>query len=460
LPGVRTRGALRSGGATGRLGDFFTLCRIYRRHADRDSLVAFQNRRLQALVAHACARVPHYRELFTRHGVGPDDIRTVADLRRLPVTSRHDLQQDAARVVAQGTEPSSLITRTTSGSSGVPLAIRRTWIETRLLQAVRARAMHEQGMRLTDRIASVARVAPPHQNDPQRQVRLLRALGMYRHRVVDCLATPREILDTLAAYRADIVGGFGGVVARIAEQATDDDRRRIRPRLVIVGGDTLTPLMRRHIAEAFGAPVLELYTSVECTVLASECRETGDLHLADDGVIVEVMNGEEPAREGERGEVVVTNLHAFAMPFIRYRLGDIVTKGSESCRCGKPYGTIRAVQGRMNDYFILPDGRAVHPFEIVYSLIAETVGWMRAYRLIQERTDLVALLTVPRVAPSAADLENVRRLASGVLGSGVRFEIRLVNDLELERTGKFRVSRSMVHSAYDAMAWNQEAGRG
>jgi phenylacetate-CoA ligase len=438
--------------------DLASLYGIYRRRrAGCDTLVAFQNRRLRELVAHAYARVPHYRELFDRHGLRPGDIRSVRDLGSIPITSRLDLQTDADRVVARGIDPATLITRRTSGSSGQPLFIKRTWRETRLLQAIRARAMHEQGVRVTDRIASVVMVKAPFANDPRFHARLLRALGLYRHHVVDCLAPAPQILRQLAALQADIVGGFGAAVAHAAELAADDDRRRIRPRLVILGGDTVTPLMRRHIEEAFGAPVLELYTAVECLLLASECRTTGDLHLAEDGAIVEVLDNGRPVGEGERGEVVLTNLHAFAMPFIRYRLGDLVTKGPATCGCGKPCGTIRAVQGRMNDYFPLPGGRVIHPYELVFGLLAHAAGWLKTYRLVQERIDSIVLLAVPRVAPTAADLENARRGVTDVVGPDVTFEIRFVSELELERTGKFRVSRSMVQSAYDGLAWNQAA---
>ena len=82
--------------------------------------------------------------------------------------------------------------------------------------------------------------------------------------------------------------------------------------------------MRRHITETFAAPVFNLYASNEFNVIAWECQETGELHTCDDGVIIEVLKDGRPAAAGERGEVVGTNLHSFAMPLIRFRLGDII----------------------------------------------------------------------------------------------------------------------------------------
>ncbi len=95
-----------------------------------------------------------------------------------------------------------------------------------------------------------------------------------------------------------------------------------------------------------------------------------------------------PAAPGERGEVVLTALHSFAMPFIRFRLGDIVTKGDSHCACGQPFATIRSVQGRMFDYFPLPDGRLVHPYEIIAILSEQLHGFANISSLRNGRTSL------------------------------------------------------------------------
>jgi phenylacetate-CoA ligase len=81
--------------------------------------------------------------------------------------------------------------------------------------------------------------------------------------------------------------------------------------------------------------------------MAWECRHSGDLHTCDDGVLVEVLVDGRPAEPGERGEVVVTNLHAYAMPFIRYRIGDVATRAAP-CRCGAPFATIGEIRSSLS----------------------------------------------------------------------------------------------------------------
>lgn len=431
--------------------------RSMRRHpyVARDEILAFQNERLRRLIAHAYHKVPYYRRLFDLNGINPVDIRTVADLAAIPITSKKDLQGlPAQELVACGMDPGDLILHRTSGSSGEPFTIRRTWFEERLLSAFQIRSLHSFGLSMTDKRAHIGLVRPRQASDKQLPMRILQGAGFYRTTRIDCRQTQEEIVLALRRCRPDVFTGFAGVLARLAQCVGDDDRRAIRPNFVVSGGEVLTPLMRRQVTEAFQAPIFDTFGAHEFKLIGWQCRETGEFHTCDDSVILEVLRDGRPATEGERGEVVGTNLHSFAMPFIRYRLGDVVTKGSESCSCGQPFSTIKTIQGRMLDYFLLPHGRVIHPYEIVMTLLSEA-PWLQQYRLIQEREDRILLQIVPFTTPSSEKLTLLTDRVTKALGSDVNFEIALVPEIPLEPSGKFRVSRSLVNSGYDGIDWDQ-----
>jgi phenylacetate-CoA ligase len=423
--------------------------------AAREDVVSFQADRLRRIVAHAYERVRYYRTLFDRSGVEPRHIQSVADLQRVPISSREDIQRlPVADIVARGLDPARLLVHRTSGSSGTPLTIRRTWLEERLLAAFRLRAAHHFGMRPTDRRVQIVSVPPPDPADGQLPLRLLQASGIYRIRQIDCLLEPQDIIRSLRADPPDVVMGLPGVLTRVALGLDDDDRRLVRPRLVSTGGEVLTPLMRRQISAGFRTPVFETYGSHEFNVLAWECKDSGEYHVSDDSIVLEVLNGDRPAAVGERGEVVATSLYSWAMPFIRYRLGDVVTRGADVCVCGQPFSTISAIQGRMIDYFRLPDGRQVHPYEIV-SLVVRGAPWIQQYRLIQHQEDRVRLEAVASQPPSSDDLTRLQERVGDLLGPRVEFAITLVPQISLEPNGKFRVSRSFVNSRYDDIDWDR-----
>jgi phenylacetate-CoA ligase len=428
-----------------------------RRHprATRDEILAFQNQQLRKLVAHAYQNVVYYRRLFDRVGVKPQDIRSVADLSILPVTSKQDLQGlPAEEVLARGVDPERLIVHRTGGSSGEPFIVRRTWIEERLLNTLRRRALHYWGMRMRDKRVSIWLTREPHPRDNRVLDRITQAAGLYRWAQVSCLLPPEDIVRALQRLQPNVVSGYAAVLARISEVVGEADGRPIRPRFIISGSEVLTPRMRWQISEAFAAPLFEVYNCHEFHYIGWECKKSGEYHVCDDGVILEVLENGRQVETGERGEVIGTALHSFAMPLIRYRLGDIVTKGVQSCPCGEPFSTIRAVQGRMLDYFALPGGRVMHPYEVLIVLRAKAFMWIRRYQVVQERENRVVLRAVPSVPPSPEQIATVHESLAALLGPGVDLRIDLVSDLEPDVSGKFRIYRSLVKSAYDNIDWN------
>ena len=150
---------------------------------DRERLQRFRDRQLRSLIRHVWRNVPYYRALLDRAGISPSDIQSEADLAAIPVTRKEDLLPLAMdQVVAAGYPPDRQIRRRSSGTTGAPFTIRRTWFEERLLQAFRWRALLASGLRPKDTIGAIARVRDLHPNDSQIILRTLNALGYCRTR--------------------------------------------------------------------------------------------------------------------------------------------------------------------------------------------------------------------------------------------------------------------------------------
>jgi phenylacetate-CoA ligase len=417
------------------------------RHAalSRDAVLAAQRAQLRRLVRHAYDAVPFYRERLDRSGLRPEAVAGPADLARLPVVTKRELRgADPRALVARGLDPARLVVHRTSGWSGEPVVIRRTWLEERLYGAARRRAMREFGLRPGDQRAAIGLVGRGDPNDRQWPQRLVRALGLFRRTRLDTLLPPAALAAALTRLAPDVVTGYPGVLAQVARALPLPDGSRPRPRLVITGGEVLTPPDRAGIARGFLAPVFELYGSHECPLIAWQCGRGHGLHVWDPGVVLEVLADGRPARPGERGEVVVTPLHSLAMPFLRYALGDVVLVGESPCPCGAPFSTLAGVQGRMLDYFPLPDGRLLHPYELVVPVLDAAGGWLGQYRLLQEATDRVRLTVVPARPPSSDEVTRLEAALAARLGPRVAVQVALVPEIRLEPSGKFRVSRSLV----------------
>jgi phenylacetate-coenzyme A ligase PaaK-like adenylate-forming protein len=335
-------------------------------------------------------------------------------------------------------KPDRLIVRRTSGSTGEPLRILRTWMEEQLLGLFRLRASLDFGLRVHDRVASVVRVRPRHPRDRRPLGWALQASGLCRQLEIECLQRPEVIARALHAFRPDMLGGFTGVLARVAQVFADDESLRCRPRCVVTGAEVSTPEVRSGIAEALRAPVFDTYASHEFRLIAWQCKHTGEYHTCDDSVIVEALVDGRPAEPGERGRVVVTALHSWAMPFIRYALDDVITRGSERCACGSAFGTIQRIEGRDLDYFALPGGELLHPYQLVPPLLDVGAAWIRQFQMAQEDGHSLTLRLIPKGTIGAEKLDQVRAALRPILGAA-ELRIRLVDELHPEPTGKFRL---------------------
>jgi phenylacetate-CoA ligase len=417
---------------------------------DRAQLQAFQDAKLRRLLSYAYENVPYYKKLFDRHRLHPRHVRGAVDLDLIPITTKDDLRElPPSAIVARGLDPAALIRIQTNGSTGEPFIVRRTRLEQGFHAMFRQRAYEAFGLGLRGRIAALTYPRPLDPKDTKVVGRWLSAMGVHPTLRIDGLQDPESIAEQLEAFRPDLITGLPGMLARVADHLLTTGPGRVRPRIVVVGGEVLTPLVRRRLTEAFGIAPLQTYASHEFPLLGWECRSVGGIHTCDDGVIVEVLHDGRAALPGEEGEVVATNLHAYAMPLIRYRLADLVTRGAKQCACGQPFSVIGAIRGRMIDYFPLPNGRTVHPYQILQSLQPVTETWIRQCQLLHDRPGHIVLQVVPTSVP-VPELES--RIAGAVmplLGPGVELAVRIVDDIPLDAGGKFRHARSLVSSNYE-----------
>ena len=412
----------------------------------REGIDAFRDARIREIVANAYRNVPFYRSLFDRHGIVPADIRCAADLAIVPVTTRREIQEASfSDRLSREVKPSGLIEHKTTGSTGQCLVVSRTWPEEQILNLFRWRATRAYGLRATDVIANPRIRVPTHPANNQIPRRIANALRFYRKTIVDLRST-RDDVGTLLDLHPEAITGWPTVLAEMAPRWAELNRtklRRNRLRFVISGGEVCTPMARDAIEAGFGAPVRDMYGAHEFNSVAWQCPATSEYHLSDETVYAEVIREGRHAKPGEEGEIVVTALHSFAMPFIRYKLGDIVTQGSAMCACGRPFSTIRTIRGRTADYLDLPNGGRVHPQDIARDSYI-VARWIKQLQVVQETADRVRLHVVPMRSPTADEITAVTAAVTDLLGPHVSFEVVLVPSIETAQDAKFRVYRSNI----------------
>ena len=212
--------------------------------------------------------------------------------------------------------------------------------------------------------------------------------------------------------------------------------RLARLRQIRTIGETLTPDIRLAARRVLGAAIADTYSSEEAGIVALQCPLSGLYHVMAESLIVEVLNAQnEPCVPGEIGRVVVTDLHNFATPLVRYELGDYAEM-AHACPCGRGLPALKRIVGRNRNMVRLPDGRTSWP--LVGFARYRDIAPIRQYQLIQRELDAIEVRLVSDVSLTT---EQERQLGDVIRASlGFAFHLRFTYfpvQIPRGRGGKF-----------------------
>ncbi|HEX3928884.1 MAG TPA: hypothetical protein VHW65_12885, partial [Gemmatimonadales bacterium] len=241
----------------------------------------------------------------------------------------------------------------------------------------------------------------------------------------------------LARTRPDAIVAYTNAIYTFALMLEERGLVPFAPRGIVVGAEKLHEFQRAVIERVFRAPVFETYGSREFMLLGAECEKHAGLHLTAEQLIVEVLDDDgQSVPAGVEGNVVVTDLTNFGMPFIRYANGDRAVSSPERCACGRGLPLLEAVTGRRLDVLTTPDGRRL-PGEFFPHILKE----LRAVRRFQVIQDVPEAITLRLVAPELTEKDEawLRREVAAVGGSALRLDLERVTDIPLTAAGKLQV---------------------
>lgn len=350
-----------------------------------------QERKLRRLVRHAYEHVAHYREAMDERGLRPDDIRGLEDLARLPILTKERLQSLPVEAkTADNVDLGHCREFMTSGTTGLPLRFYVTARDLTYRNLVCARTHKAAGIGPRDKIAVIAGDLKVN-----RRVSFRQRLGLWRRREISSWLGPDAWIEEMLSWKPTAIIGRVTTLRILGERMRDRGIDGIRPRIILSSAEMLDDGSRRFFRETFGSRVVDHYGCFETGCAAWECRVCGGYHVNADFIILEALAPDgRPARPGEPGEVIVTNLHNLAMPFIRYRQGDDVVPSAKPARCGRGFPLLDRIDGRRDDRIVRLDGRRIPP-QAVYHVLIPVPG-VRRWRVEQNVPGRVTVLVEPR----------------------------------------------------------------
>lgn len=412
----------------------------------RERLEALRVQRLRALLTHAAAHVPYYRDLFARIGFDPAALSSLSDLQQLPFLDKPLIRAHTDALKAD--DARGLARFNTGGSSGVPLIFFIGLERVSRDVAAKWRATRWWGVDIGD--PEIVLWGSPIELGAQDRVRLLRDRLMRTRLLPAFEMSDMKVdgfIDEIRALRPKMLFGYPSAFAHIARHAQRQGVRMddLGIKVVFVTSERLYDHQRTLIEQSFGAPVANGYGGRDAGFIAHQCP-SGSLHITAEDVIVEIVDREgRVLPPGESGEIVVTHLATRDFPFVRYRTGDVgvlAAPDDAPCACGRTLPVLKEVQGRSTDFIVARDGTVMHGLALIY--IVRDMPGVAGFRIEQESLDLtrVKVMTEPGF-PSDGDA-RIRAGMKARLGESVEVVVEHVAQIAAEGSGKFRYVVSKV----------------
>lgn len=397
-----------------------------------EQLLDLQYKLLAPLLRHAARTVPYYTDRFKAAGFDPEATPLTAEsLAGIPLLSRRDIQTSGESLLSRQIPSShgSVHQSSTSGSTGEPVRVHSTSLNAfnwRVL-TVREHLWHERDFR--GKLAAIRQFGegvalPPHGS-------VADAWGSATNTLFDTgpcamlsiLAPVREQADWLVRENPEYLLSYPSNLLALIRHFDDNGLSLPRLRQVSTVSETVPPALREACRQAWGVPVADIYSSKEMGYIACQCPQHEHLHVQAENVLAEVLDADgRPCRPGEVGRLVVTNLYNYAMPLIRYDIGDYVELG-EPCACGRGLPVLKRVVGRERNMLRLPNGDVRWPI-----LGRPLAGHMqlpaRQYQFIQKSLNLIEI----RVAAARRFTAEETAALSAAFNAALahEFEIRWV----------------------------------
>jgi phenylacetate-CoA ligase len=387
--------------------------------------------------------VPYYEGLFRSVAFDPAGLRAIADLAAIPLLTKAAIRAHADTMKARGA--TGLWPFNTGGSSGEPLVFYLDKERVSHDVAAKWRATRWWGVDIGD--PEVVVWGSPTELGAQDWVRSIRD-RLLRTTLLPAFEMSEPNLDgfvtAIRAKRPAMLFGYPSALAHIARHAETRGRplNDVGIRVAFVTAERLYPEQRDQISRAFGCPVANGYGGRDAGLIANECP-AGGMHLSAEDIIVEIVDGDgRPQPPGTAGEIVVTHMATGRFPFIRYRTGDVGVLDDRRCECGRGLPLIKEIQGRTTDFVVAQDGTVMHGLALIY--VVRDLPGVAKFKIVQESVDHTKVLLV---AGPSFDRDVTERIRAGMarrLGSGVRIDVEVVEDIPPERSGKFRYVVSNV----------------
>lgn len=244
------------------------------------------------------------------------------------------------------------------------------------------------------------------------------------------------------SYKPELIRGYAGSLYELCDYVEKTGLQLYNPTFIISSAEMLSDDKRVKIERVFGNKVYDFYGSREISNLAGECK-LGLMHTFNFNNYIEVLDSQNrQVKEGEEGRVVVTNLHNYSMPLIRYEIGDLAVLGPTNCPCSIPLPTLKKVTGRIGEHLVTEEGTLIYTGFLTITFNFKE--WVRSFQIVQEDYKLVRIFVVLQSEVNIEDIKEINNMIRFLLGQDCKIIWDYVEEIPKTPQGKHLYVRSLI----------------
>ena len=407
-----------------------------------EDLKELQDKKLRAIINFSYHNIPLYHTKFKNANIMPDDIKTTEDLVKIPYLTKDEIQQNFPKnIVSPNVDLQKCWAPHTSGSTGKPLT---TIYDKKAEDFEKACAMRPNiscGQKPFDKWVVIT--SPGNIERKNITKKWFQKFGIYSQECISLFEDIKKQISMLEKLNPDILDGVSSSLYLIAKEIKAQNIDKIKPKIIYGTSDLLTKYIRETINTVFDVEMYDQFGSIEMGRTAWECPSHCGYHIDMESVVMEFIKKGEPVVSGERGEIVYTNLYNYAMPFIRFKIEDVGIPTDEKCNCGRGLPLMKIIEGRKDDFTIVPDGRIFSPTIWIVLLMHYNLD---QFKVIQEKIDEIKIQIVPKESFTLETIDELKKRVNAVLGNEVKIKVEIVDKIPKEKSGKMKSMVSKIHS--------------
>jgi len=429
---------------------------------NRDELLKFQERYLKSLLLHAYKNIPYYRSILEEINMIKDETVDLSKFNQIPILTKKMMREHSEELVSKDYKTRKWYYNSSGGSTGEPIRFVQDDVYDRWGNAT-SKYYYKNIVGIDE--SSVKKIILWGSE------RDLFQSGMgIRANIINWISNVvflnsfrmsedgiERYIRSINSYKPELIRGYAISLYELCRYAEKKKMAIYTPKIVVSSAETLDHEMKEKIESAFGTKLYDFYGSRESNNLAGECKE-GLMHILASHNYIEILdNNNQQVVEGKDGRVIVTNLHNYSMPLIRYEIGDMAVLGPEKCTCGNPLPTLKRITGRITDHFIKKDGTIIHGG--YFTRLFYLRDWVSSFQVIQEDYNRIRIFITLRDEENNSEKNYIEDNVKLLMGQDCKIVWEFVDEIPKTKSGKYLYTKSLINRKQTKPGTIQETGR-